>query len=142
MTESVGGCIRIAGLTAEEWLALPDEEFDLFVFTSEPIVFDAGSAEILAQFKLASDRLILDLAHIDGGGEGVLPTIAAIAKRAARRRQLDKIEWLIHATRCASPNPRLRPVLERRGFVVEDIDGVGLIYRKVELLEGAEDARD
>jgi len=42
--------------------------------------------------------------------------------------QIVSIEGIVHAVSCAKPNLKLRRVLERRGFVVEKIDGVGEAY--------------
>ena len=69
-----------------------------------------------------------ELAHVDGGGEGVLPTLISVILRLARRRAAYEIEWLVFATNCARPNPRLRPVLERRGFVVREVPDRGFCY--------------
>ena len=35
------------------------------------------------------------------------------------------VEWIIHAVTCAKPKLKLRRVLERRGFVVKNVEGVG-----------------
>lgn len=42
-----------------------------------PIVVKIGSAEVLVECRLQGDSLIVDLAHIEGGGEGVLLTLPA-----------------------------------------------------------------
>ena len=124
--------VLIEGYSIEEILALSNEELDQFVFCGEPIVFKIGSAEILGKFDRDSDRVILELAHIDGGGEGALPTIGALASRYAQREDTEYVEWRIHAVNCANPNLKLRRVLERRGFTVKDIDGVGECYHAME----------
>ena len=85
-------------------------------------------AEILGQFRVTNDRLVLELAQIDGGGEGVLPTIWNLAERYARLEHLKTVEWIVHAVHCAKPNLRLRDVLKRRGFVVENLPGIGETY--------------
>jgi len=123
--------VRVEGFTPEELLALPPEEFDGLIFAGRPVVFRAGSAEVLAEFSRGDTFLSLDLAHIDGGGEGVLPTIVAIAERYAKARGLQRIEWLVRATNCARPNPRLRAMLERRGFVPREVPGRGECYYRV-----------
>jgi hypothetical protein len=79
--------------------------------------------------------LIVELAHVDGGGEGVLPTLAALAQRYGRRRGVSQIEWFVYATHCANPNLKLRRVLERRGFVVRDVAGKGECYYLASALE-------
>jgi hypothetical protein len=120
--------ILFEGMTEQELLGLPAEEIDSIVLFGEPIVFRAGSASILGSFKLVENRLIIELAQIDGGGEGVLISLGSLAKRFAALRGLTEIEWIIHAVSCAKPNLKLRRVLERRGFNVEEIAGVGPAY--------------
>jgi hypothetical protein len=124
--------VLIEGYSVDEILALPNEQLDQFVFCGEPIVFRIGSAEMLGRFDRTSDRLILELAHIDGGGEGALPALSALASRYALRENLTYVEWRVHAVHCANPNPKLRHVLERRGFEVREIEGVGECYHFVE----------
>ena len=59
--------LTIEGFTPEQILALSDEELNKLVFIDEPIVFKAGSAEIIGKFYLKPDTLVLELAQIDGG---------------------------------------------------------------------------
>jgi hypothetical protein len=119
--------ILIEGYTPDEILSFPEEMLNEYVFLGEPILFKAGSAEILGKFQKTSDRLIIELAQIEGGGEGVLPTIWLMAERYAIQKQLD-IEWIVHAVHCAKPNLKLKRVLERRGFQIKDISGIGEAY--------------
>jgi hypothetical protein len=63
--------IQIEGLTPEEIESLPDDQMDGLVFCDEPLAFRMGSAEILGQFSIRDDLLVVELAHIDGGGESV-----------------------------------------------------------------------
>ncbi len=67
--------VRLEGLSIDELVALPDDEFEGLILTGRPVTFRAGTAEILGQFELVKSRLVVELAHIDGGGEGVLPTL-------------------------------------------------------------------
>ena len=120
--------IDIEGYSPNEILGLSDEQLNAFVFAGEPLVFRAGSAEILGEFKLRDESLIVELAQIDGGGEGVLPVLASLADRYAKKRGLKRVEWIVHALNCAKPNPKLRRVMERRGFVVTEVEGVGPAY--------------
>ena len=75
---------------------------------------------------------MIELAQIEGGGEGVLIGLASLAKRYAKLHGLSEIEWIVHAITCAKPNLKLRRVLERRGFVVRSIDGIGDAYHLIE----------
>jgi hypothetical protein len=78
--------------------------------------------------ELRDGVLRVELAHVDGGCEGVLPALFSIIVRLARLHGAREVEWLVFATNCAWPNPRLRPVLERRGFIVKDVPGRGSCY--------------
>jgi hypothetical protein len=124
--------VLIEGHTPEEILLLPDEQLEAFVFIGEPLIFWAGTAQILGEFRLNSDRLTIELAQIDGGGEGVLLVLAVLAERFARKRALAQIKWIVHAINCAKPNLKLRRLLERRGFAIVDVPKIGQAYHKLE----------
>ena len=111
---------------------MPEQQIDAFVVCNEPVAFRVGSAEILGQFRINNDSLVVELAHIDGGGEGVLPTIWSLAERYATKKELQTVEWIVHAVDCAEPNPRLRRVLELRGFKIENVSGVGEAFHSVQ----------
>lgn len=127
--------INIEGYLPDEILSLPDEQFDALVLAGEPLVFRAGSAEILGEFKIKDESLMVELAQIDGGGEGVLPVLASLAQRYAKKRGLKKVEWIVHALNCAEPNLKLRRMMERRGFVVTEAEGIGKAYYLVHEFE-------
>lgn len=120
--------VLIEGYTIDEVLQLSNEELRAIVLRDEPLVFRVGSASLLGRFKVAGDALVMELAHIDGGGEGALPSLASLVSRYARREHLAFIEWRVHAVHCARPNLKLRRVLERRGFVVRQVEGIGECY--------------
>jgi len=120
--------ILIEGYTSEEILRLPPEQIEGLVLTGEPVIVKAGSAQILVEFRIKGKRLVVELAHIDGGGEGVLLTLWLLAEHYSKGRGLQEIEWIVHALHCANPNPKLRPLLERRGFMVRDVPGIGQAY--------------
>ena len=67
--------IRIEGYTPGQLLDLPVNELDELVFIGRPLVVRVGSADVLAECQRRGNRLVVDLAHIDGGGEGALPTL-------------------------------------------------------------------
>lgn len=126
--------ILISGFSPDEILAMPDADIAELVFCDEPLLFRVGTAEVLGEFRLTADTVILELATIDGGGEGVLPTLTSLARRYAMSRGLSRIEWIVHAVHCAKPNLKLRRVLERRGFAVESVGGAPA-YHRVDVLE-------
>jgi hypothetical protein len=120
--------VQIEGFDPNELSELPDDEIEALVFCGEPLVFTAGSAEILGEFRLQPNRLIVELGHIDGGGEGVLPTLGVLVSRFAKRKGVAQVEWIVHAVSCASPNLKLRRVLTKRGFQIEELPGIGEVY--------------
>jgi len=126
--------VLFEGFTEDEILNLPQETVDQLIVLGEPLVFRAGSATVLGSFKISSHNLVIELAQIEGGGEGVLQSLGSLSRRYAALRNLDSVEWIVHAVSCAKPNLKLRGVLEHRGFVVEEIAGVGLAYHFVDRL--------
>jgi hypothetical protein len=120
--------VLLEGYTVDEILALPTQDLQAIVLSNEPLVFMAGSANLLGRFVSTADTLVVELAHVDGGGEGALPSLASLVSRYAKREGLAFVEWRVHAVHCARPNLKLRRVLERRGFVVRHVEGVGECY--------------
>lgn len=113
--------ILIESLEAQDILALSDEQMDELIFTAEAIVFQVGSAQILGEFRIQQSRLLIELAQIEGGGEGVLLTLWVLAEKYARKRGLREIEWVVHAVNCATPNLKLQRFLDKRGFSLRPI---------------------
>ena len=54
--------INTEGYLHDEILSLPDTQFDALVLAGEPLVFRVGSAEILGEFKIKDESLIVELA--------------------------------------------------------------------------------
>ncbi len=121
--------VDIEGLSPEEILAFTESDLQDLVLCDSPLVFRAGSADVLGQFHIANSVLVVELAQIDGGGEGVLPTLWLLSEHYAKARGLAQVEWIVHAVRCEKPNLKLRRILVRRGFSVEHVEGSGEVYR-------------
>lgn len=113
----------IEGYSADEILELVSGDLHDTVFSGEPLVFSVGSAKVLATFRLVPGELVAELAHIDGGGEGVLVFLSNVLRRFATQTDVRTVRWIVHTLTCAAPNPRLRAVLERRGFVAAEHNG-------------------
>lgn len=117
--------ILIEGFRPDE---LPDAlqgEALAAVLNGRPMVVNVGSATILASVAITDRRCRAELAHVDGGGEGVLRAVFLAIQNLARRNGAEEIEWRVFAVNCARPNPKLRAVLERIGFVIRHIPGSG-----------------
>jgi len=124
--------VKFEGLSPKEILGLPGDQIENLVLIDQPLVFTVGSSLILGKFKQENSRLIVELAQIEGGGEGVLISLASLTKRYARLHRLREVEWIVHAVTCAKPNLKLRRLLERRGFVIESVKGAGDAYHLVD----------
>jgi hypothetical protein len=120
--------LLIEGYRPDELPEALDPELEAEVLSGRPLVARVGTAEVLISLALDGSLLRAELAHVDGGGEGVLPILISVILRLARRRGASDVEWLVFATNCARPNPRLRPILEGRGFVVREIPARGFCY--------------
>lgn len=132
--------VLFEGLREDEILNLPKETVEQLVLFGEPLVFRVGSAVLLGSFKVEADRLVIELAQIEGGGEGVLVSLASLTRRYATLHGLSGVEWIVHAVSCAKPNLKLRRVLERRGFVVQQVAGVGEAYHFIDAFQSGSSA--
>jgi len=127
--------IKIEGYTIDELSALINANaLDTIIFTNKPVVFNAGSSEILAQFHKEVNEMHIDLSHIDGGGEGILISIKSLSKKYALRNNIETIHWYVHATNCAKPNPKLLRILKLKKYEIKTFEGRGKVYYKKENL--------
>ncbi|UTW55981.1 hypothetical protein [Kordiimonas sp. SCSIO 12610] len=122
--------IEIEGAMLDEILKWPEEIYDALVLIDRPIVVKVGTAEVLGQFVIESNSLVIELAQIDGGGEGVLPAINRIARRIAGLKKVDYIDCIVHAVNCVDPNLKLRSHLLKTGFQIRDLPHKGEAYFK------------
>jgi hypothetical protein len=104
--------VRFEGLSAEEIPNLPKITVEQLILIGEALVFRAGSAVLLGSFRIHDNRLVIELAQVEGGGEGVLISLGSLARRYAQLHGLSGVEWIVHAVSCAKPNLKLRRVLE------------------------------
>jgi len=130
--------ILFEGRRDDEILNFSKKELHDLIFLGQPIVFRVGSATVLGSFEVKNEQLTVELAQIEGGGEGVLPALASLARRYAMLHGLLRVEWIVHAVSCAKPNLKLRRVLERRGFSVRQITGTGEAYYFLDHVEPPE----
>jgi len=121
---------NIEGESLKEILTWPEHYFDELVPIDDPIVLNIGTAEVLGQFAVHDNVLVVELAQIDGGGEGVLPAISRIAKRVAKIKSIKTIDCIVHAINCAEPNIKLRAHLVKTGFEIRNVPGKGDAYFK------------
>lgn len=121
--------IKIEGYSEAEVLVLSNEHLEVLVLSGESLVLRAGSAQILGTFRSAGHQFLVQLAQVEGGGEGVLLALVSLARKIALRFGCTTIDWTVYAVDCAQPNLKLRRVLLRRGFEVS-----GSAYKLTESL--------
>ena len=61
--------VLFEGLREDEILNLPKETVEQLVLLGEPLVFYVGSAMLLGSFKVEADRLVVELAQIEGAAK-------------------------------------------------------------------------
>lgn len=115
--------LNIEGFAKEELLNFPPDQIKEYLSFNESIIIQAGTAEILAQFSESDSELIVELAHIDGGGEGILILLQNLIKSYCQKNNYRSILWIIHAVHCKNPNLKLRAVLEKRGYKIVEYNG-------------------
>ena len=120
--------MEIEGLSIDALKALAPDELDALLAFGRPITFRMGTATILAEFNRIDDALCVNLAHIDGGGEGVLVSLWKLIANYARERKYPGILWNVHALTCATPNPRLQRFLRSRGFEETSSEKHGRVF--------------
>lgn len=120
--------MNVEGISLAELKALPAEELDTLMAFGKPISFHIGSANVLAEFNRGDTELSVNLAHIDGGGEGVLLRLWKAVEDYARSRNYRSVQWNVHALTCPKPNPRLQAFLREHGFTEADHETYGRIF--------------
>ncbi len=127
--------VDIEGLSLKDLKSLPKEEVDSLLAFGRPITFRIGTANVLAEFNRLGDTLEVNLAHIDGGGEGVLVVLWKAVEAYAAERQHSAIQWNVHALTCARPNPRLQHFLRIRGFAETHHPTHGRIFTRTQTVQ-------
>jgi len=126
--------IEIEGVALEALRKLSRPDQDALLSFARPISFTMGSATVLAEFNRDGPELIVNLAHIDGGGDGVLLILWKALRGYAAGRGYRSIRWNVHALTCAKPNPRLQRFLRTHGFdEVEDPSYGPIFTRTIQL---------
>ncbi len=118
----------VEGIPLKALKALAKDELDTLLAFGRPISFHIGSANILAEFNRHEVELSVNLAHIDGGGEGVLVVLWKAVETYARDRNYEAIQWNVHALTCARPNLRLQQFLRTRSFTETEHETFGRIF--------------
>ena len=119
--------MEIEGLSLEALKALPTEDLEELLAFGRPITFRMGTATVLAEFNRDHEELAVNLAHIDGGGEGVVVSLWKLIAGYAKERGYTSIRWNVHALTCANPNPRLQRFLRDQGFEEADSETYGRV---------------
>ncbi len=118
----------IEGIPLESLRTLSRDEQNALLNFGTPVTFTMGTAIVLAEFNRSGNELIVNLAHIDGGGEGVLLSLWKAVETYATDRAYYGVQWNVHALTCAKPNPRLQRFLRRQGFGELDHQLYGRIF--------------
>ncbi len=122
----------VASYAVDELQAMSQRDLDALLGSGRPIDIRFATGRLRGRFGVADGTLRVEVSEIDGGGDAMLMTFSTGCRNLARQRGIGKIEWLVHAAACAAPNRRLQQVLPARGFTLQDVQGVGQAYRRLE----------
>lgn len=59
--------IKFEGYSMEEILEMPVEEINKYIFIGEPLVFLIGSAQVLGEFRIRGEMIVVELAKLREG---------------------------------------------------------------------------
>jgi hypothetical protein len=76
----------------DEILELPDDWFEPLEFVGHPMIPNIGCAELPGKFRISGRALVVEPVQIDGGREGVLPTLSSVIERHAKRRSRNHVK--------------------------------------------------
>ena len=109
--------VLFEGCREEEIPNLPKEMIEKLIALGQPLGFPAGSASAPLRnwWRTFGHR-----ARADRGWQAreCCYHLASLRRRYARLHGFSDVEWIVPAVSCAKPNPKLRRVLEGRGFIV------------------------
>jgi hypothetical protein len=91
--------MQVEGVSVDALKAMVPSDLDELLAFGKPITFQMGTATILAEFNRLDEGLSVNLAHIDGGGEGVLVILRRLIIIYAKERNYLGIVWNVHALR-------------------------------------------
>ncbi|GGZ42309.1 hypothetical protein [Asticcacaulis endophyticus] len=122
--------LDIEGVTLSELREMSRKDQDALVAFDRPLTFRMGTATILTQFEQSDGGLIVNLVHIDGGGEGILLRLWKLIDQWAKQREYGFVRWNVFAATCTTPNPRLQFFLQAKGFAECDDAKHGRIFAR------------
>lgn len=119
----------IKSVSMDELTSMPRAELDALVREGSPVDVRFGDDRLRVRFTPRDDAVRIEVLEVAASRDGVLTNFANGCRNLARRARVPSIDWLVHAS---AANERLQGALTSRGFVLQNVPGVGQAYRRTE----------
>ena len=123
---------NVKSFSMDELASMPRAKLSELVSAGSPIDVRFGDDRVRARFTSVGSAVRVEVSEIVAGTDGVLLSFANGCRNLAHQRGVQQIDWLVHAAACAGPNERLQGALTQRGFILQNVPGVGQAYRRSE----------
>lgn len=123
---------NVKSFSMDELTSMPRGELDALVREGAPVDVRLGADRLRVRFTIVDGAVRIEVAEIVAASDGALMTFASGCRNLARQSRVPKIDWIVHAAACAAPNERLQGALTSRGFVLQNVPGIGQAYRRSE----------
>lgn len=122
----------VESFTMDQLTSLSRADLDALVREGMPVDILFGDDRLRVRFTVIDRAVRIEVLEVVARNDGALTSFASGCRSLARRSRVQTIEWLVHAAACAAPNERLQGVLTGRGFVLQNVAGIGQAYRRIE----------
>lgn len=123
---------NVESFSMDQLTSLSKADLDALVTEGAPVDIRFGGDRLRVRFTVVDGAARIEVLEAATSTDGVLMNFANGCRSLAKRSRVPRIDWLVHAAVCAAPNERLQGVLTGRGFVLENVAGVGQAYRRTE----------
>ena len=123
---------NVESFSMDELTSMPRAELDALVREGSPIDVRFDADRLRVRFTVVDSAVRIEVLEVVAGGDDVLMNFASGCRNLARQSGVRRIDWLVHAAATAAPNQRLQGALTGRGFVLQNVPGVGRAYRRSE----------
>lgn len=123
---------NVSSFSMDELSSLPKADLDALVRQGSPIDVRFGDDRVRVRFTMVDGAVRVEVSEIVASSDAVLMNFASGCRNLARQSRVPRIDWIVHAVACAAANERLQGALTSRGFVLQNVPGVGQAYRRSE----------
>lgn len=120
---------NVSSFSMDELASLPKADLDALVRQGPPIDVRFGDDRVRVRFTMVDGAVRVEVSEIVASSDAVLMNFASGCRNLARQSRVPRIDWIVQAS---AANERLQGALTSRGFVLQNVPGVGQAYRRSE----------